>query len=93
VQLYTSISNSESTSYVPFAQDQESLDNINLFSIITVMSFFLLAPVTFFTEGVKMTPSFLQSAVSVTMFTLNPLLAKRKRLIKDFTLQNHEGKF
>jgi len=43
-------------------EGQESLDNINLFSIITVMSFFLLAPVTFFTEGVKMTPTFLQSA-------------------------------
>lgn len=41
---------------------EESLDNLNLFSIITVMSFFLLAPVTFFTEGVKITPTFLQSA-------------------------------
>lgn len=41
---------------------EESLDNLNLFSIITVMSFFLLAPVTFFTEGVKFTPTFLQSA-------------------------------
>ncbi|KAL6842487.1 hypothetical protein ACP4OV_027722 [Aristida adscensionis] len=41
---------------------EESLDNINLFSIITVMSFFLLAPVTFLTEGVKVTPTFLQSA-------------------------------
>ncbi|CAM6085325.1 unnamed protein product [Calypogeia fissa] len=39
-----------------------SLDNINLFSIITVMSFFLLAPVTYFTEGIKFTPSYLQAA-------------------------------
>lgn len=43
---------------------QESLDNITLFSIITIMSLFLLAPVTFFMEGVKITPSYLQAAVS-----------------------------
>lgn len=41
---------------------EESLDNITLFSIITIMSFLLLAPVTFFTEGVKVTPAFMQSA-------------------------------
>jgi solute carrier family 35 protein E1 len=41
---------------------EESLDNINLFSIITVMSFFLLAPVALLTEGVKVSPAFLQSA-------------------------------
>ncbi|XP_062194460.1 phosphoenolpyruvate/phosphate translocator 1, chloroplastic-like [Phragmites australis] len=41
---------------------EQSLDNINLFSIITVMSFFLLAPVTLLTEGVKVSPAVLQSA-------------------------------
>ncbi|KAK7849216.1 phosphoenolpyruvate/phosphate translocator 1 [Quercus suber] len=41
---------------------EESLDNITLFSIITVMSFILLAPVALFMEGVKFTPTFLQSA-------------------------------
>ncbi|KAL9673714.1 hypothetical protein QQ045_029975 [Rhodiola kirilowii] len=41
---------------------EESLDNITLFSIITIMSFFLLAPVTIFMEGVKFTPAYLQSA-------------------------------
>ncbi|GAV58374.1 EamA domain-containing protein/TPT domain-containing protein, partial [Cephalotus follicularis] len=41
---------------------EESLDNITLFSIITVMSFILLAPVAIFTEGVKITPAYLQSA-------------------------------
>ncbi|URE26705.1 Triose phosphate phosphate translocator, non-green [Musa troglodytarum] len=40
---------------------EESLDNINLFSIITIMSFFLLAPATLFVEGIKFTPSYLQS--------------------------------
>ncbi|XP_028059765.1 phosphoenolpyruvate/phosphate translocator 2, chloroplastic-like isoform X2 [Camellia sinensis] len=41
---------------------EDSLDNITLFSIITIMSFILLAPVTFFVEGVKIIPSYLQSA-------------------------------
>ncbi|CAL9049281.1 phosphoenolpyruvate/phosphate translocator 1, chloroplastic [Musa acuminata AAA Group] len=40
---------------------EESLDNINLFSIITIMSFFLLAPVTLFVEGIKITPTYLES--------------------------------
>lgn len=43
-------------------KSEESLDNITLFSIITVMSFILLAPVALFMEGVKFTPTFLQSA-------------------------------
>lgn len=46
---------------------QESMDNITLFSIITVMSFILLAPVAIFMEGVKFTPAYLQSAVSVIL--------------------------
>lgn len=41
---------------------EESLDNITLFSIITIMSFFLLAPVAILMEGVKFTPAYLQSA-------------------------------
>ncbi|XP_047314364.1 phosphoenolpyruvate/phosphate translocator 1, chloroplastic-like [Impatiens glandulifera] len=41
---------------------EESLDNINLFSFITIMSFILLAPVTIFMEGIKVTPVYLQSA-------------------------------
>jgi len=36
---------------------RSTLDNINLFSIITIMSTFLLAPVTLFTEGFKFTNS------------------------------------
>ncbi|XP_004501921.1 triose phosphate/phosphate translocator, non-green plastid, chloroplastic [Cicer arietinum] len=43
-------------------KQEESLDNITLFSIITIMSFFMLAPVAIFTEGVKFTPAYLQSA-------------------------------
>ncbi|KAL2515695.1 Phosphoenolpyruvate/phosphate translocator 1 [Forsythia ovata] len=40
---------------------EESLDNITLFSLITIMSFILLAPAAIFIEGVKFTPSFFQS--------------------------------
>jgi hypothetical protein len=48
-----------------FILSQESMDNITLFSIITIMSFFFLAPVAIFTDGVKFTPAFLQAAVSI----------------------------
>ncbi|KAL8041987.1 hypothetical protein ABFX02_09G020800 [Erythranthe guttata] len=41
---------------------EESLDNITLFSIITIMSFILIAPVALFVEGIKFTPSYLQAA-------------------------------
>lgn len=55
---------------------EESLDNINLFSIITVMSFFLLAPVAFLTEGIKITPTVLQSAgLNVKQVLTRSLLA------------------
>lgn len=43
---------------------QESLDNITLFSIITIMSFFLSVPVAVIVEGIKFTPTYIQSAVS-----------------------------
>ncbi|URD73748.1 Triose phosphate phosphate translocator, non-green [Musa troglodytarum] len=55
---------------------EESLDNINLFSIITIMSFFLLAPVTLFVEGIKITPTYLQSAgLNLKQIYLRSLLA------------------
>ncbi|MCL7024310.1 hypothetical protein MKW94_015654 [Papaver nudicaule] len=41
---------------------EESLDNITLFSIITILSFALNVPLTLCMEGVKFSPSFLQSA-------------------------------
>ena len=43
---------------------QDTLDNINLFSVITIISFILLVPAAILLEGVKFTPSYLQSAVS-----------------------------
>ncbi|KAL8457823.1 hypothetical protein ACS0TY_035626 [Phlomoides rotata] len=42
---------------------EESLDNITLFSIMTIMSFILMIPTTLVMEGVKFTPSYLQAAV------------------------------
>ena len=37
-------------------------DNINLFSVITILSFFLLAPITLLKEGLRLTPSALSAA-------------------------------
>jgi len=50
------------------------MDNITLFSIITVLSFFLLAPVAVFMEGVKFTPAYLQSAVSDLMVKIDTIV-------------------
>jgi hypothetical protein len=45
---------------------QESLDDINLFSVMTVMAFLLSAPLMLSVEGIKFSPSYLQSTVSIT---------------------------
>ncbi|NP_001312838.1 triose phosphate/phosphate translocator, non-green plastid, chloroplastic-like [Nicotiana tabacum] len=55
---------------------EESLDNITLFSIITIMSFILLAPFAFFMEGVKFTPAYLEaSGLNVNQIYTRSLLA------------------
>ncbi|KAL9227461.1 hypothetical protein vseg_003146 [Gypsophila vaccaria] len=55
---------------------EESLDNITLFSIITIMSFILLAPAVLFTEGVKFTPTYLEATgVNVQQLYLRSFLA------------------
>ena len=46
---------SKSSGEVELLHLQGSLDNINLFSIITIMSFFLLAPFTLAREGFQLT--------------------------------------
>lgn len=43
---------------------EEALDNINLFSVITIMSFVLLAPIAILMEGVKFSPSYLQQVAT-----------------------------
>ncbi|KAM1410798.1 hypothetical protein ACFXTO_023743 [Malus domestica] len=43
----------------------ESLDNINLFSVITIISFILLVPSAILLEGVKFTTPYLHSALCV----------------------------
>ncbi|XVF54103.1 hypothetical protein PTKIN_Ptkin05aG0153800 [Pterospermum kingtungense] len=55
---------------------EDSMDNITLFSIITIMSFILLAPVAIIMEGVKFTPAYLQSAgLNVQEVVIRSLLA------------------
>ncbi|KAK1693024.1 hypothetical protein QYE76_009721 [Lolium multiflorum] len=43
------------------ADKEETLDDINLFSIMTVMSFLLSVPLMLYVEGIKFSPSYLQS--------------------------------
>jgi len=43
------------------ADKEETLDDINLFSIMTVMSFLLSVPLMLCLEGIKFSPSYLQS--------------------------------
>jgi len=44
------------------ALSQGAIDNVNLFSLITIGSFFLTAPAAMFFEGVRFTPSALSAA-------------------------------
>jgi solute carrier family 35 protein E1 len=54
----------------------QTMDNINLFSVITTMSFFLLLPVTLLTEGVKFTPQLLQAqGLNVKQVMIRTLIA------------------
>uniref|UniRef100_A0A452Y467 Sugar phosphate transporter domain-containing protein n=1 Tax=Aegilops tauschii subsp. strangulata TaxID=200361 RepID=A0A452Y467_AEGTS len=43
------------------ADKEETLDDINLFSIMTVMSFLLSVPLMLYLEGIKFSPSYVQS--------------------------------
>ncbi|XP_060191514.1 triose phosphate/phosphate translocator, non-green plastid, chloroplastic-like isoform X1 [Lycium barbarum] len=55
---------------------EDSLDNINLYSIITIMSLILVAPFAFFMEGIKFTPAYLESAgLNVNQIYTRTLLA------------------
>ncbi|OMO69435.1 Drug/metabolite transporter [Corchorus olitorius] len=58
---------------------EDTLDNINLFSVITVISFFLLVPCAILLEGVRFTPSYFQSlanqGVNVKELCIRALLA------------------
>lgn len=44
------------------ADKEDNLDDINLFSIMTIMAFLLSAPLMLSVEGIKFSPSYLQSA-------------------------------
>jgi len=43
------------------AAGKDGLDNINLFNILTIMSFLILAPIAILVEGVQVTPAVIQS--------------------------------
>ncbi|CAI9777323.1 unnamed protein product [Fraxinus pennsylvanica] len=62
-----------------FMVKEETLDNINLFSIITIISFLLLMPAVILMDGVKFSPAYLQYAASqglnVKEFCIRALLA------------------
>ncbi|XP_024015155.1 phosphoenolpyruvate/phosphate translocator 2, chloroplastic isoform X2 [Eutrema salsugineum] len=47
-----------------FMVEKDALDNINLFSVITIISFILLVPVAILIDGFKFTPSHFQLATS-----------------------------
>ena len=53
-----------------------SIDNINLFSLITIATFFLTIPVVLLTEGVRFTPAAMAAAgVDVNLVVQRTLLA------------------
>lgn len=55
---------------------EDAIDNITLFSIITIMSLILAAPLTLIMEGVKFTPAYIQSAgLNVQQIYVRSLLA------------------
>ncbi|KAL3526407.1 hypothetical protein ACH5RR_011063 [Cinchona calisaya] len=60
-------------------KEEDNLDNINLFSVMTIVSFILLVPITILIDGIKLSPSYLQYAASqglnVRDFFVRSLLA------------------
>lgn len=53
---------------------QEAMDDINIFSVITILSFLLSCPLMLLAEGVKFSPAYLQSTVSVCKIQANRYL-------------------
>lgn len=47
--------------------NKKTMDNINLFSVLTVMAFFILAPLAILKEGVRFTPGAMQ-AMGITNY-------------------------
>ncbi|XP_075480297.1 triose phosphate/phosphate translocator, non-green plastid, chloroplastic-like [Primulina tabacum] len=55
---------------------EESLDNITLFAVITIMSFVIMIPTAIFMEGIKFTPSYIHAAgLNVKQICIRSLLA------------------
>ncbi|KAK1370277.1 Phosphoenolpyruvate/phosphate translocator 2, chloroplastic [Heracleum sosnowskyi] len=55
---------------------EDGLDNINLFSIMTIISFILLLPTAILTEGIRFTPAYLQQYTTNQGFILKDLCLK-----------------
>ena len=51
-----------------FFAGKAGLDNINLFSILTIMSFFILAPLAIALEGIQLTPAAIQALPPGVLF-------------------------
>ena len=51
-----------------FFEGKAGLDNINLFSILTIMSFFILAPLAIALEGIQLTPAAIQALPPGVLF-------------------------
>ncbi|CAI9111189.1 OLC1v1011345C1 [Oldenlandia corymbosa var. corymbosa] len=66
-------------SKVIMSKEEETLDNINLFSVMTIFSFILLVPIAVLIDGIKLSPSYLQYAASqglnIREFWVRSLLA------------------
>ncbi|GAB2236228.1 hypothetical protein Droror1_Dr00027967 [Drosera rotundifolia] len=67
--------------------EEERLDNVNLFSVITIISFILLVPIAILIEGVKFTPSYLQFAATQG---LNRSELLRRALISGFCFHYYQ---
>jgi solute carrier family 35 protein E1 len=56
-------------------EEEESMDDINLFSLITVLSFLLSCPLMLLMEGVKFSPAYLHSTVSHCLQKIHEILS------------------
>ena len=64
---------------------QVQMDNINLFSLITILSLFLLAPFTLLREGVQFTPSAMRA-----LGVANTEALMRKALLAGFCFHAYQ---
>jgi hypothetical protein len=66
---------SYTNSVLVMTMQEESMDDINLFSLITVLSFLLSCPLMLLVEGVKFSPAYLHSTVSHCLQKIHEILS------------------